>query len=313
MWSESWVLFAALAVEACVGYPRTICRWIGHPVVWMGRAIETLELRWNKSELGDGLRRWLGIATVVVIAGGAAAVGYAVQIMAGNVSFGAVLVILIATTGLAQHSLYTHVRDVLRPLLDRDLIAARTALSQIVGRDTAALDETGVAGAALESLAESFNDGVVAPAFWLFVGGLPGLFAYKALNTADSLIGHREPRWRMFGWGAARADDIANLIPARIAGALLAIAGGGGLLVMWRDAPKHASPNAGWPEAAMAGALRVQLGGPAAYDGMLHQRPTFGAGASPTVGDLARGLRIYLVACGVLWLLAAAGGATWPC
>lgn len=312
MWSESWVLFAALAVEACVGYPRAICRWIGHPVVWMGRAIETLELRWNKPELGDGLRRWLGIATVVVIAGGAAAVGYAVQIMAGNVSFGAVLVILIATTGLAQHSLYTHVRDVLRPLLDRDLIAARTAVSQIVGRDTAALDETGVAGAALESLAESFNDGVVAPAFWLFVGGLPGLFAYKALNTADSLIGHREPRWRMFGWGAARADDIANLIPARIAGALLAIAGGGGLLVMWRDAPKHASPNAGWPEAAMAGALRVQLGGPAAYDGMLHQRPTFGAGASPTVGDLARGLRIYLVACGVLWLLAAAGGATWP-
>lgn len=312
MWSEPWLLFAALAVEACVGYPHAIYRWIGHPVVWIGRAIETLEQRWNKPERSDGVRRGLGIAAVVVIVGGAAAIGYAVQIMAGNVSFGAVLVILIATTGLAQRSLYTHVSDVLRPLLDGDLVAARKAVSQIVGRDTAALDETGVAGAALESLAESFNDGVVAPAFWLFVGGLPGLFVYKALNTADSLIGHREPRWRMFGWAAARADDIANLIPARIAGALLAIAGGGGLLVMWRDAPKHASPNAGWPEAAMAGALRIQLGGPTAYEGVLHQRPIFGAGASPTVGDLSRGLRIYLIACGLLWLLAVAGGALWP-
>jgi adenosylcobinamide-phosphate synthase len=146
----------------------------------------------------------------------------------------------------------------------------------------------------------------------LFVGGLSGLFAYKALNTADSLIGHREPRWRMFGWAAARADDIANLIPARIAGALLAIAGGGGLLVMWRDASKHASPNAGWPEAAMAGALRIQLGGPTAYEGVLHQRPIFGAGATPTVSDLARGLRIYMIACGLLWLLALAVGALWP-
>jgi len=204
--------------------------------------------------------------------------------------------------------LFTHVRAVLRPLADGDLVAARREVAQIVGRDTASLNESGVAGAALESLAESFNDGIVAPAFWLFVGGLPGLFAYKALNTADSLIGHREPRWRMFGWAAARADDVVNLIPARLAGALLAIAGGGGLLVMWRDAPKHASPNAGWPEAAMAGALRIRLGGPTAYDGEMHERPVFGAGASPTVGDLKRGLRIYVIACGLLWLTAIAAG-----
>jgi adenosylcobinamide-phosphate synthase len=181
-------------------------------------------------------------------------------------------------------------------------------VAQIVGRDTSGLDESGVAAAALESLAESFNDGVVAPAFWFFLGGLPGLFAYKALNTADSLIGHREPRWRMFGWAAARADDLANLIPARIAGALLALAGGGGLLVMFRDAPKHASPNAGWPEAAMAGALGVRLGGPTAYDGVLHDRPVFGVGGSPAISDLARGLRIYIIACGLLWLLATVGG-----
>lgn len=306
MWTEPWWLpLAALAVEGCVGYPQAVYRRIHHPVVWMGHAIDKLERRWNRSDLSDVARRWLGILTVVLVAGGAALIGYVLQSGLNRVQFGAVLVVLIATTGLAQHSLFIHVRDVLQPLLTGDLTGARTAVSKIVGRDTSALSESGVAGAALESLAESFNDGVVAPAFWLFVGGLPGLFAYKALNTADSLIGHREPRWRMFGWAAARADDLANLIPARLAGVLLSAAGCGGIRIMWRDASKHASPNAGWPEAAMAGALRVHLGGPAEYDGVVHERPVFGEGRAPVTDDLARGLRIYVVACGMLWMLAA--------
>jgi adenosylcobinamide-phosphate synthase len=301
---DPWLLFAALIVEACVGYPSALYRAIRHPVVWIGIAIDALERRWNRPAFSDVTRRALGVVTVLLVAGGAAGVGYVVQTLASNVSFGAALVVLVASSGLAQHSLFTHVRAVLQPLAMGDLIAARREVGQIVGRDTTALSESGVAGAALESLAESFNDGIVAPAFWLFVGGLPGLFAYKALNTADSLIGHREPRWRMFGWAAARADDVANLIPARLAGALLAIAGGGGLSVMWRDASKHASPNAGWPEAAMAGALRVRLGGPTPYDGVMHERPVFGAGSSPTVDDLKRGLRIYVIACGLLCLTA---------
>jgi adenosylcobinamide-phosphate synthase len=302
---EPQLLLAALVVEACVGYPQGMYRIVRHPVVWIGAVLDVLERHLNRSEFGDETRRALGVVTVVVTAGGAALAGYVVQTLASGVSFGNVLIVLLATTGLAQHSLYTHVRAVLQPLSSGDLVAARQAVGDIVGRDTSALNESGVASAALESLAESFNDGIVAPAFWLLVGGLPGLFAYKALNTADSQIGHREPRWRMFGWAAARADDIANLVPARFAGALLAIAGGGGLLVMWRDAPKHASPNAGWPEAAMAGALRIRLGGPAAYDGVMHERPIFGAGSSPTVGDLRRGLRIYMIACALLWLVAA--------
>lgn len=301
---DAWLLVAALIFEACIGYPHAVFRAIRHPVVWIGIALDALERRWNRPEFGDVTRRVLGVVTVIVVVGGAALAGYVVQTLAGNVSFGAVLIVLVASTGLAQHSLYTHVRAVLRPLSHGDLVAARREVAQIVGRDTGSLNESGVAGAALESLAESFNDGIVAPAFWLFVGGLPGLFAYKALNTADSLIGHREPRWRMFGWAAARADDLVNLAPARIAGALLAIAGGGGLLVMWRDAPKHASPNAGWPEAAMAGALRIRLGGPTAYDGVMHERPAFGSGSSPTVDDLKRGIRIYVIACALLWLSA---------
>ena len=306
MWTEPWWLpLAALFVEGCVGYPEPLYRRVRHPVVWTGYSIERLERRWNRPELGDVARRWLGILTVMLVAGGAALVGYALQSGLNGVQFGAVLVVLIATTGLAQRSLFAHVHDVLQRLLRGDLAGAQAAVSKIVGRDTSALDESGVAGAALESLAESFNDGVVAPAFWLIVGGLPGLFAYKALNTADSLIGHREPRWRMFGWAAARSDDLANLLPARLAGLLLVSAGRRGGWVMLRDASKHASPNAGWPEAAMAGALNVRLGGPAAYDGVLHERPVFGVGPTPAADDLARGLRLYVVACGMLWMLAA--------
>ena len=303
---EIWLPAAALAVEACIGYPQALHARIAHPVVWIGKLIEALESRWNTPARSVEMRRTLGIVTMMIVAGSAGAVGYAIQTGARRLPFGTIIVVLAATLGLAQRSLYSHVRDVLRPLAGVDLPAARAAVSKIVGRDTAQLTPSGVSAAAIESLAESFNDGIVAPALWLAVGGLPGLFAYKALNTGDSLIGHREPRWRAFGWAAARADDMANLIPARLAGILIVLAGGGGLRVMWRDAPRHASPNAGWPEAAMAGALAVELGGPATYECVMHERPVFGAGRRPEAGDLRRALQIYLEACALLWALALA-------
>jgi adenosylcobinamide-phosphate synthase len=315
MSAEIWLPAAALAAEACIGYPRALHARIAHPVVWIGKLIETLEQRWNDPSRSKAARRALGVVTMTIVAGSAAAVGYAIQTGAQRLPFGILIVVLVATVGLAQRSLYTHVRDVLRPLARDDLHAARQAVSKIVGRDTTQLPATGVAAAAIESLAESFNDGIVAPAFWLTIGGLPGLFAYKALNTADSLIGHREPRWRSFGWAAARAGDLVNLIPARLAGLLIVLAGGGGLRVMWRDAPRHASPNAGWPEAAMSGALGVELGGAATYEGVTHERPLFGAGRRPESADLGRALQIYLEACALLLALAltlAVGAALWP-
>ena len=195
---------------------------------------------------------------------------------------------------------------------EADLPAARAAVAMIVGRDTEHLDREGVAAAALESLAESFNDGVVAPLFWFLVGGLAGLCAYKAVNTADSIIGHREEPYRCFGWAAARTDDLMNLIPARIAGALIALVAGRGWRTMLRDAAKHASPNSGWPEAAMAGALGVQLGGAASYGGVAHDRPTFGDGLRPSPLDLHRGLGLYLRACAILAAALALGGLAWP-
>lgn len=313
--AEIWLPAAALAVEALIGYPQAWYARIAHPVVWIGKLIETLERHWNNPARSVAMRRALGIVTMLIVAGSAGAVGYTIQAAARQLPFGTIIVVLVATMGLAQRSLYSHVRDVQRPLAGDDLTAARAAVSKIVGRDATRLTASGVSAAAIESLAESFNDGIVAPAFWLAVGGLPGLFAYKALNTADSLIGHRELRWRAFGWAAARADDIANLVPARLAGLLLVLAGGGGLRVMWRDAPRHASPNAGWPEAAMAGALGVELGGPVTYEGVMHERPVFGAGRRPEAGDLRRALQIYLEACALLWALAlalAAGVLLWP-
>ncbi len=299
------LVLTALILEAAVGYPDALHQRIPHPVVWVGKVINALETRWNNPKLLRFAKIFNGIALVVVLIALAGSAGYALQALPS------VCVVIIATVGLAQRSLYDHVAAVAQALKDNDIMAARDAVGKIVGRDTQSLDENGVAAAALESLAESFNDGVVAPVFWFCVGGLPGLFIYKAMNTADSLVGHKEERWRDFGWAAARTDDLLNLIPARISGVLIALVGRGGWRVMWRDAPKHASPNAGWPEAAMAGALNVQLGGPAAYDGVEHQRPVFGDGVSPTTSHLSHGLALYIYACIVMWLLLAVGGVMW--
>lgn len=290
---------AALAAEAMVGYPDRLHRRLPHPVVGLGAMIDAGERLLNRPERSPRARRISGVATVAATAGAAALVGLAASRLPGPAP------VLAATLGLAQRSLHDHVAAVAKALEANDLPAARTAVGMIVGRDTAALDAPGVAAAAIESLAESFNDGIVAPVLWLALAGLPGLYAYKAVNTADSLIGHREPRWKDFGWAAARTDDVMNLAPARLAGALIAMAGGGGWTTMLRDARRHASPNAGWPEAAMAGALRVRLGGPVAYDGVLTDRPVFGDGPTPTVPDLRRALRIYVRACGLLWVAVA--------
>jgi len=299
----SRLALASLILEAAFGYPEALERHAPHPITKLGAAIAALERRWNRPERSESERRASGVATLLLVGGGAALAGVLANRLLRDRRGGPAALALLATTGLAQRSLYDHVAAVLRALEQEDLPAARAAVSRIVGRDTADLDASGVASAALESLAESFNDGVVAPAVWLAVGGLPGLFAYKAVNTADSMIGHMEPRWRSFGWAAARTDDLMNLAPARLAGVLIAAAGGDGWEIMVRDAPKHASPNAGWPEASMAGALGISLGGEAWYDGERLDRPSFGDGPRATTADLRRGLDVYLRACGLLWLV----------
>ena len=305
--ADPWLVLAAAGVEGAFGYPARLHAVVPHPVVWIGKALRRLEAL-NRG--GDLQRRLAGAAVLLLVAGGAGALGGLLDRFLQGPAI--ILTVLLGSLGLAARSLYDHVAAVSRALAVDDLPAARAAVSMIVGRDTAELDREAVAAAGLESLAESFNDGVVAPLFWFLLGGLAGLFAYKAVNTADSVIGHREEPYRCFGWAGARADDLMNLIPARLAGGLIALVAGRGWRVMFRDARKHASPNSGWPEAAMAGALGVQLGGEASYDGVAHERPNFGAGPRPTPLDLRRGLGLYLRACAALAAALALGGLAWP-
>lgn len=296
-------LLLALIAEAAIGYPAWLLAAIGHPVMWFGAAIATIEARWNTGS--NRRRRTMGILLVAVVAGGAAAIAWLIEQWVGH-GMAAALLIALATAGLAQRSLDDHVRAVAQPLLCGDLVAARRAVGCIVGRDTMDLQETGVAVAAIESLAESFCDGVVAPAFWFLVAGLPGLAVCKVINTADSMIGHRDARYLQFGWAAARSDDVINYLPARLAGVLICLAGWGGGRTMLRDAHHHASPNGGWPEAAMAGVLGRRLGGPVRYDGEVALRPWLGEGPAPDARDVQRSLRVYRCACGWMWLLVGA-------
>ncbi|WEJ99704.1 MAG: adenosylcobinamide-phosphate synthase CbiB [Candidatus Sphingomonas phytovorans] len=306
------VALAALVLDAGIGWPDALYRRIGHPVGGFARIIGWCERRWNAPSASPTRRRVLGLTTLLIVAGTTFGIALAatalVRFLMGDLAW--IGLAVLAFPGLAQRSLHDHVAPVATALATRDLPRARAAVAMIVGRDVEALEGAGIARAAIESLAESFCDGVVAPLFWLLVLGVPGLWAYKAINTADSLIGHREERWRAFGWASARTDDLANLIPARLAGLLLCLAGGGGLTTMFRDARKHASPNAGWPEAAMAGALDLRLAGPVAYDGVMLDKDWIGSGRSEaTASDLQRALTTYRIACLLLWLIA--GGVAW--
>ncbi len=305
------VALAALLVEAAIGYPAFLYRAIGHPVTWMGALLATLESRFNRATLPVGRGRLLGVLTLSVLLGvtGAAAVTLDWGFSFGLIGTG--LLVLAATSLLAQRSLHDHVRSV-ADALDKDgLAAGRRAVSMIVGRNPDRLDEAGVARAALESLAENFSDGIVAPAFWLAVAGLPGAVLYKATNTADSMIGHRTPRYAAFGWAAARLDDMINLPASRLAAIFLVVGAAvigaspaGALRAVWRDASHHRSPNAGWPEAAMAGALGLKLAGPRVYGDETVDDAFMGDGRrDATAADIHRALRLFRAACVTSWLL----------
>ena len=300
----------ALLVEACAGYPDPLFARIGHPVTWMGAAIAALDARLNRDEEAAATRRAKGALAiglvVLAVAAGAAAAQVALLPLPRPAALLAAGVV--ASACLAQRSLDAHVRVVAEALETQGLPAARAAVGRIVGRDTAALDETGVARATIESLAENFADGIVAPAFWLAVAGLPGGFAYKAINTADSMIGHRTPRHAAFGFAAAKLDDLVNWPAARLAALWLVLAAalvpGASARAAWRiarrDSRGHASPNAGWPEAAMAGALGITLGGARVYAGRTVEDATIGDGAAPAdAAAIRRALRVYRLACGL--------------
>ena len=312
---------AALTCEALFGYPQALYRAIGHPVTWIGALIRRLDGALNRE--GDSfvvrkLAGCLALALLLAITG-----GVALGLQGALTGWGGfALLALLAASLPAQRSLYEHVADVAQALESEGLEGGRRAVSMIVGRNTAVLDEAGVARAAIESLAENFSDGVVAPLFWTALGGLPGGVLYKAANTADSMIGHRTQRHEAFGWAAARFDDLINLPASRLTALFLLVAASlvpglsarEGWRALWRDAGLHRSPNAGWPEAAMAGALGLKLAGPRVYGTELTQDAFMGAGrAEATAADIRSALRLYSYALMVqaLTLFAVAAGVIW--
>lgn len=309
------VLLLALILDAIFGDPDRIWRRVPHPVAWFGALIGLCDRLFNREAWSGQSRRTAGILSVAALVAIAFVPALFLESTLRAVPAGDILVALVASVFLAQKSLYRHVRAVRDAFAQGGLPAARRAVSMIVGRDPERLDEAGVSRAAIESTAENFSDGVVAPAFWFALLGLPGLVAYKAVNTADSMIGHLSARHRDFGWAAARLDDVLNLVPARLSGFLVAGAAWAAkgsprvaAAVMLRDASVHRSPNAGWPEAAMAGALGLALGGPRIYAAGPVDEPFLNAPGRRDSGpkDIGRALRV-MVAAAVLHGLLYAG------
>jgi adenosylcobinamide-phosphate synthase len=305
----------AMLIELCVGYPAALLRAVGHPVTWIGWLIAALEGLLNRDTNDRHRRKAAGVIAVVLLLGLVGLIAFVVERELLRLSFGLVAVAVVASSLIAQRSLHRHVADVATALETAGIDAGRAAVGKIVGRDTAALDTAGIARAAIESLAENFSDGVVAPVFWLAIAGLPGAALYKAINTADSMIGHRTPRYEAFGWAAARLDDLVNLPASRFSALLLVAAAAlckyASPAAAWRavmdDAPRHRSPNAGYPEAAIAGALGLALAGPRVYGGVTVADATMGNGrCDATAADIRRALALYRTADAILIALVAA-------
>lgn len=300
------LLFAALLIDAVLGGIARLVPGIPHPVQMIGAAVAWCDRKLNREQRSERDRAVRGALVVVILCSLCAAAGAAVVLLSTSVPYGWAVELILVSWLLAQRSLFDHVRAVAKALRERGLEAGRQAVAHIVGRDVRRLDDHGVARAAIESCAENYSDGVVAPTFWFVVFGFPGLLVYKAINTMDSMIGYRSERYRAFGMTAARLDDAANFVPARLSGLLLCLAAvfvptarpAAGGRIMLRDARKHRSVNAGWPEAAAAGALGLALAGPRAYHSAVVSDPWIGDGrARATAEDIHRALYLYAVAC----------------
>ena len=309
-----WLLLAALIVDWYLGEPDWLWGRVPHPVVWFGRLIGWLDNRFNIESDTDNLRYRKGAIAWAVMIAAALAVSLLMGWVFARIGvIGQVLEVFVVFVLIAQKSLKDHVMAVATGLQAGGLAGGRKAVSMIVGRDPERLDRSGVSRAAIESLAENFSDGIVAPVFWYSVFGLPGIVVYKMINTADSMIAHKSARHLWFGRVAAIADDLANWIPARlsallIAAGTLAVSGGAraglALKTALRDAGIHRSPNAGWPEAAMAGALGLALGGPRSYPGETVQESHINATGrlDADARDISRALDVYRAACVAMWI-----------
>ncbi len=310
--SHLLILLAAIGLDRIVGDPPWLWQRVPHPVVMFGKGIDLFEKRLNTGAFTPEGRRLNGVFAIVALLALTILVGMLLSMIFHHLGFlGLILEIIVVAVFLAQKSLGDHVQAVADGLLRNGLEGGRQAVAMIVGRDPKTLDDAGVSRAAIESLSENFADGVVAPVFWYLIAGLPGILAYKMLNTADSMIGHKNERFLQFGWASARLDDLANWPAARLSAGFIAVAallrlgpgpGRRSLSAALRDSGLHRSPNSGWPEAAMAGALDLQLAGPRVYGGIRVSEPMMHAAGRADAGpqDILSGIRVFYTACSVM-------------
>lgn len=268
-----WILIAAMVLDIAMGDPAWLFKYVAHPIVYVGRMIDFFDKSFNQWRLGKNPLIFRGYAVMITLFIFGLLIGWGLEFIIGLSIFLVPIKIFIIAIFLAIRSLYTHVKDVYHAL-NEGLNEGKAAVAKIVGRDVTKMTEISITRAAIESLAENMSDGVIAPIFWYLVGGLPGLIAYKFINTADSMIGHKSFQYIHFGRAVALCDDILNYVPARITAGLFLIMGflGGGFAktkaiwkCLWQDAVRHVSPNAGWPEASMAAMMNIALGGPRIY------------------------------------------------
>ncbi len=296
------IVLLALAMDAIIGDPNWLYRKIPHPIAAIGCMMNQLDLFLNRPQVKNPTKKILGVLFIIIALSVAGIIGWGMQTGLKLMEFGQLLEAILVSIFLAQNSLYRHVRNVAQALVSDGLDAARLSVSHIVGRDPATLDDSGVCRASIESLSENFSDGVIAPVFWYLIAGIPGILMYKTLNTADSMVGHLSPKYKYFGWASARLDDAANFIPARLTALLIFLTaliipstkGFKSLRSCLTYANRHRSTNAGWPEAAMAGALDIRIAGPRVYNGIVVNDPWMGDG-NPNLrtNDINRALKLY--------------------
>jgi adenosylcobinamide-phosphate synthase len=287
-WPVAAGLAAGLAADAVLADPRR-----GHPVAGFGALAGALEQRAHRDS------RAAGAAYALVLTAGAGALGAAADRALPGPRSRVAVTALATWAVVGGTTLRREAAAMARHLAADDLEAARGRIGHLCGRDPASLDAAGLTRATVESVAENTSDAVIGPLVWGAVGGMPGLLAYRAVNTLDAMVGHRSLRYERFGWAAARADDLANLLPARLCAALTTVCApvvagrpAQALRVWRRDGGKHPSPNAGPVEAAFAGALGRTLGGRVSYAGRVEDRPLLGDGPAPDLGDIARTARL---------------------
>ncbi|OLY42685.1 adenosylcobinamide-phosphate synthase CbiB [Bartonella apis] len=309
-----FVLLLALLIDRSIGDPDWIWRKVPHPVAAFGAGIKWFETRYNRKSMSSRRRKWYGISALLILLLATFIIGLVIHLLLLELGIAGIIIeALFASTLLAQKSLVDHVGKVEKAFKQGSLIEARNAVSLVVGRETKNLDESAVCRAAIESLAENSSDGVVAPVFWYIILGLPGLFCYKLVNTADSMVGYKNERFKDFGWASARLDDVVNFIPARLTAIIVILTSGlfinrkaaaKSLEVVKKDARHHHSPNAGFPECAFAGALDVKLLGPRIYSGKAVDEPfqnESGKMARPV--DIYRAIRLFKRSMDVLFLI----------